>query len=159
MILFRLTDAEGHPVTDFDLILTGVNHDPNGLPSGFFADRQCNGINRSMVTYFFNYDVLKGRKAMTVNGYKLEELKGINTLGLMIRPRPDDGFIRFLPCEIQASKELFDKALKPNSTTMIDICLQRVVSNEVFRFEKVKNTSGVQDESFKKTTAGNGIVK
>ncbi|WP_430405206.1 esterase/lipase family protein [Fluviicola sp.] len=159
MILFRLVDSEGHAVTDFDLILTGENHDPNGLPSGFFADRQCNGVNKSTVTYFFNYDVLHGRKAMTVNGYKLDELKGINKLGLIIRPRPDDGFIRYLPCEIIASKELFEKALQPNSTTMIDICIQRVVSNEVFRFEKVSNTSGVQKVSFKKVAPGNGIVK
>lgn len=158
MILFRLVDSEGHAVTDFDLILTGENHDPNGLPAGFFADRQCNSINKSTVTYFFNYDVLNGRKAMVVNGYQLEELKGISKLGLIIRPRPDDGFIRYLPCEIQASKELFEKALQPNSTTMIDICIQRVVSNEVFRFEKVKNDKGVQNVSFKKVTPGNGIV-
>jgi hypothetical protein len=159
MVLFRLVDSEGYEVTDFDLILTGENHDPNGLPTGFFADRQCNGINKSTITYFFNYDVLHGRKAMTVNGYKLEELKGINKLGLIIRPRPDEGFIRYLPCEFVASKELFEKALQPNSTTMIDICLQRVVSSEVFQFEKVKNLNGVQNVSFKKTAPGNGIVK
>ncbi|MNY17097.1 hypothetical protein D3C86_1503960 [compost metagenome] len=80
-------------------------------------------------------------------------------MGLIIRPRPDDGFIRYLPCEIHASKELFDKALKPNATTMIEICLQRVVSNEVFRFEKVKNTDGAQNVNFKKVAPGNGIVK
>lgn len=159
MILFRLVDSEGHAVTDFDLILTGANHDPNGLPAGFFADRQCNSINKSTVTYFFNYDVLHGRKAMTVNGYKLPELKGLNELGLIIQPRPEEGFIRYLPCEIRASKELFDKALQPNSTTMIEIQLERVVSNEVFRFEKVKNTDGVQNLNFKKATPGNGIVK
>ena len=159
MILFRLTDSEGHAVTDFDLILTGANHDPNGLPAGFFADRQCNQVNKSTVSYFFNYDVFRGRKAMTVNGFKLDELRGINELGLIIRPRPDEGFIRYLPCEIHASKDLFDKVLQPNSTTMIDICIQRVVSNEVFRFEKVKNTSGVQNLNFKKVAPGNGIVK
>jgi hypothetical protein len=159
MILFRLVDSEGHLITDFDLILTGENHDPNGLPAGFFADRQCNQVNKSTVTYFFNYDVLHGRKAMTVNGYDLPELKGINQLGLIIRARPDDGFIRYLPCEIHASKELFDKVFQPNSTTMIDICIQRVVSSEVFRFEKVKNMDGVQNLNFKKASPGNGIVK
>ncbi|TSJ45385.1 esterase/lipase family protein [Fluviicola chungangensis] len=159
MILFRLVDSEGHPVTDFDLILTGANHDPNALPVGFFADRQCNQVNKSTVTYFFNYDVLHGRKAMTVNGVKLDEMKGINELGLIIRPRPDDGFIRYLPCEIHASKELFDRVFQPNATTMIDICIQRVVSNEVFRFEKVRNTDGPQNLNFKKVNPGNGIVK
>lgn len=159
MIQFRLVDSEGYPITDFDLLLTGANHDPNALPTGFFADRQCNQVNKSTITYFFNYDVLQGRKAMTVNGYKLEELKGISELGLIIRPRPDEGFIRYLPCEIHASKELFDKAFKPNATTMIEICLQRIVSNEVFRFEKVKTDTGTQDIGFKKVSPGNGIVK
>jgi hypothetical protein len=159
MIVFRLVDSEGHPVTDFDLILTGENHDPNGLPAGFFADRQCNGVNKSTVTYFFNYDVLHGRKKIVTKDVVLDELKGINKLGLIIRPRPDDGFIRYLPCEIEASKELFEKVFQPNSTTMIDICLQRVVSGEVFKFEKVKNLNGVQDINFKKTAPGNDIVK
>ncbi|AEA43786.1 esterase/lipase family protein [Fluviicola taffensis] len=159
MIHFRLSDSEGHPVTDFDLILTGENHDPNGLPAGFFSDRQCNGINKSTVTYFFNYDVLHGRKRMVANDFVLDELKGLNKLGLIIRPRPNEGFISYLPCEIIASKELFDKALQPNSTTMIDICLQRVVSSEVFQFEKVKNLNGEQDINFRKAEPGNGIVK
>jgi hypothetical protein len=42
---------------------------------------------------------------------------------------------------------------------MIEIQLQRVVSNEVFRFEKVKNMDGPQNLNFKKATPGNGIVK
>jgi hypothetical protein len=158
-IQFRVTDSEGYPVTDFDLLLTGENHDPNGLPTGFFADRQCNRVNKSTITYFFNYDVFNGRKEMVVNKTKVEKLPGMGKLGLIIQPRPEDGFIRYLPCEIEASKELFNKAFKPNSTTMIDICLQRVVSSEVFRFEQLKNDSKGPDMNFKKTDPGNNIVK
>jgi len=159
MIQFRLVDSEGYEITDFDLILTGEGHDPNALPTGFFADRQCNRLNKSTISYFFNYDVLVGRAAQTVKEYEIDELRGISELGLIIRPRPDEGFSRYLPCEIVASKELFEKALQPNSTTMIEICLQRVVSTEVFRFEKVKNAQGTQDIGFKKVEPGADTVK
>jgi hypothetical protein len=160
MVQFRITDSDGYPVTDFDLLLTGENHDPNALPTGFFADRQCNKVNKSTITYFFNYDVLNGRPEIVIdNKTKIEKEPGMTKLGLIITPRPNDGFIRYLPCEIVASKELFDKAFKANSTTMIDICLQRVVSAEVFRFEKLKDASTKPEGSFKKTEPGNEIVK
>jgi hypothetical protein len=132
-VIFRVTDSEGYPVNDFDLIFTaGENNDPNHLPPGFAIDRQQNSNNPENITYFFNYDVMNGAP----KNAQREELKGINLLGLRINPRPTEGFVRFVPCEIKANTELLDKALKPNSTTLIDIVLQRVVSKEVFRLEK-----------------------
>ncbi len=158
MILFRVFDSEGYPVTDFDLILTGEKNDPNALPTGFFADRQCNSINKSTVTYFFNYDVLHGRPRIVSGDLKLDELPGMKQLGLIIRPRPDSGFSRYLPCEIVASKDLFEKAFQPNATTMIDIELQRIISNEVFQFEHLTNENKGPEMDFHKTNPGTGIV-
>ena len=61
MIIFRVTDSEGHPITDYDLLLTaGENNDPNHLPEGFFVDRQQNKNNRSIVTYYIDYDIMEG---------------------------------------------------------------------------------------------------
>ena len=159
MVMFRVFDSEGYPVTDFDLILTGEKNNPNALPTGFFADRQCNNVNKSTVTYFFNYDVLHGRQQVVSGDLKLDALPGMKQLGLIIRPRPDNGFSRYLPCEIVASKELFEKAFQPNATTMIDIELQRVVSSEVFRFEPLANENKGPDKDFRKTDPGTDIVK
>jgi hypothetical protein len=78
-------------------------------------------------------------------------------LGLLIKPRPDEGFVRYQACEITASAELLEKALKPNSTTLIEIELKRQVSSEVFGFEKPddgKETS----RSFKKIKPGDSIL-
>ncbi len=158
MLIMRVRDSEGYPVTDFDLLLTGPNHDPNGLPSGFLADRQCNQVNRSTITYFFNYDVLQGRKALNLNGEQLKELPGIKELGLIVRPRPDKGFVRYMACELEASKQLFDIALRPNSTTMIDIYLHRMVSKEVFRFEQLNNANQTPEGSFSNVKPGNEII-
>jgi hypothetical protein len=37
-----------------------------------------------------------------------------------------------VPFEINAADEFLKKVIQPNSTTLIDICLQRVVSQQVF---------------------------
>jgi hypothetical protein len=161
MLIFRVRDSEGHAVTDFDLLLTGADHSPNGLPTGFFADRQCNKLNQSTVTYFFNYDVMHGSKSIISSEGELLRgtLPGMTTLGLIIQPRPEAGFIRYLPCEIVASRDLFDKALKPNSTTMIDICLRRIVSTEVFQFDKLASATTPPSHNFRKVAPGQSIVK
>lgn len=158
MVLFRVRDTEGHAITDFDLILTGQDDDPNNLPSGFFADRQMNQVNKSTVTYFFNYDVMHGRKALTINGHALPELPGMKELGLIIRPRPNSGFVRYMDATIEASKELFEVAIQPNSTTMIDICLQRIISKEVFRFEQLNSPDETPEKEFKNVPPGHRIV-
>ncbi|MES2656372.1 MAG: phospholipase [Bacteroidota bacterium] len=151
-VIFRVTDSEGHPVTDFDLLLTAGNNNPNHLPAGFAADRQRNSNNPEMITYYFNYDVLK-------NGSQETNFKDkITKLGLQINPRPLEGFVRFVPCQITANDELLDKVFKPNSTTLIDIVLHRVVSNEVFRFEATNPQKNAMD--FRKTDWKNkNIIK
>ena len=154
MVVFRVKDSEGYPLTNFDLVLTGPGHDPDMLPEGFFADRQCNHVDSSTITYFFNYDVMAGAAAIIKDGEEIRKaLPGIDSLGLIIRPRPDAGFIRYQACEINASKELFEKALSPNATTLIEIELKRIVSSEVFRFEK-PNEDHITNLSYKDIKPG-----
>ncbi len=149
-VIFRVTDSEGYPVTDFDLILTaGEKNDPNHLPEGFLADRQQNTNNPENITYFFNYDVMKGAPKNEVR----DAIVGTTMIGLKINPRPNEGFVRFVPCEIIANTDLLTMALKPNSTTLIDIILQRVVSSEVFRMETTNS-----NPDFKNTNWNNGYI-
>ncbi len=138
MIIFRVHDTEGRMVPDFDLILTAGDNDPDLLPTGFFADRQINRVNLSTVTYFVNYEVMNGTaEVIDPDGEVVRKhIPGVDKLGLMVQARPGDGFIRYLPCKIEASREFFEKLIKPNSTTLIDIYLRRLVSEEIFRFEK-----------------------
>lgn len=140
MVIFRVHDHEGFPLTDFDLILTaGKDNDPNHLPEGFCEDRQKNSVSNDMVTYYFNYDIMKGCDAVYNKAGELirDPIKGTDMLGLEIRPRPVNGFVRYIPCKIVASEKMLEMALVPNSTTLIDICLQRVVDSQVFRSEKL----------------------
>lgn len=160
MLIFRVRDSEGYALTNFDLLLTaGDKDDPDFLPTGFFADRQCNRVNKSTITYFLNYDIMAGCGEVTdENGEVLRAAQpGIDKLGMIIYPRPEEGFIRYAPCRIKASKELFEKVLKPNSTTMIDICLKRLVSTEVFRFEALEGEKK-PSKNFKNTKPGNEVI-
>lgn len=163
MVIFRVTDHEGHAVTDYDLLITaGEDSDPNHLPAGFFVDRQRNRVNPEIITYFLNFDVIHGTEAVIdSNGTEIRPaLTGIHSLGLEIRPRPEDGFVRYLPCRIKATQDLFEKALKANCTTLIDIVLQRIVYTEVFELELLgdKMPSG-KKASFKDVEPGNDIAE
>lgn len=152
-VIFRVTDTEGHAVTDFDLVLTGANDDPNLLPAGFFRDRQRNSRSRNTLTYYFNHDVMAGCPPVVHGGRQVREAQpGIAELGLRILPRPDEGFVRYLPASIRASEKIFEAILRANRTTLVDIVLQRVVSEGVFRLGR-----GARQVDFEDTKPGGSI--
>jgi len=140
MLTFRLRDDKGYAITDFDLILTaGADADPNHLPNGFFVDRQQNKLNPEIVTFYFNRDVMKGADEVLdkKGGLLRAALPGADMLGFKLIARPDSGFVRYLPCEIRATRAMLESALHGNSTTLVDIRLRRIVNKEVFRTEPV----------------------
>jgi len=158
MVIFRLRDDHGYPIRDFDLLLTGGrDSDPNKLPKGFFMDRQLNRGNRSTITYLFNYDIMVGAPEVR-NGSEVvrEATKGADALGIRIMPRPDDGFVHYLPCEVNATHDLLDEVLLPNTTTMVDLTLKRIVRKNVFRLSRMTGNS--TKGSFRRTRPGDDIV-
>lgn len=159
LIIFRVKDSEGYPVTDYDLVFTvGDDQNPNHLPEGFFADRQQNSVHKETVTYFVNYDILTGSPAV-MDGTKTvrEASSGIDKLGLLLIPRPDKGFVRYVPLQVSADREFFQKMVRPNAPILIDICLQRLVSREVFRMEG-PITEMPADGNFKDTDPGDACA-
>ncbi len=159
MVIFRVTDDYGHAISDFDLILTaGKDNDPNHLPRGFFMDRQQNKRFKNTITYYFNYDVMAGSPALTgPDGNVVRPaLAGASALGFRIQPRPDDGFVRYLPCQIKADQTLLRHTLAPNATTLIDIRLRRIVDDNVFRLRKMQGDN--VDGSFKRVRPSRRIV-
>lgn len=80
------------------------------------------------------------------------KLPEANLLGLKVSPRPTESFVRFVPCQIVANAILLNKTLKPNSTTLIAIVIQRVVSKKIFKLEKLDDNTMLSDKegSFKK---------
>ncbi|MBK7031599.1 MAG: hypothetical protein IPH45_21460 [Bacteroidales bacterium] len=124
-------------------------------PGGFTLDRQQNQRNPETITYFFNYDVMKGAPA---NQYR-DEITGTDRIGLQIIPRPDKGFVRYEACGLIANSDLLVKALNPNSTTLIDIVLQRLVSKEVFRLKLTADSMPSEEEgNFRHTEPGTEYI-
>jgi hypothetical protein len=144
MVVFRLTDEQGFPVTKFDLLLTaGDDFDPNHLPQGFFVDRQCNRRDSNTITYYVSYDVMMGTKAVWSRERKKEDRRelrpesfGAGKLGIRILPRPTEGFVHYAECELRATKANLSAIVRPNCTTLVDIVLRRVVREGVFRIDK-----------------------
>ncbi len=138
-VIFKVRDSDGLPLTDYDLLFTGPNDDPNHLPEGFHVDRQQNRVNRETVTYFFNFDNMVGED---INGKQIRKKSGISCeMGLLVRPRPTDGFVRFAGCKLEASADYLEKALQPNSTTLLEIVMNRYVDKNVFRLKKLDGDS------------------
>ena len=154
MVIFRLRDESDRVVEDFDLVLTaGPGNDPNHLPKGFAIDRQANKRDRGTITYFFNWDVMAGCEAVMHEGRVLRPASpGAKSLGLRINPRPSEGFVHYLPCEITASTKLLKSILRPNQTTLVDIVLRRVIRRGLFELDQ-----GTQQRGFKNTQPGDPI--
>lgn len=134
-IIFKVVDDQGNPVNDYDLLLTGEGHDPNALPAGFYKDRQQNRISPNVITYYLNYDIMAGCEAVVdekKNMVLREAQPGISELGIILTARPDKGMVQYASCSIKAGSDLMKKAVKPNSTTMIEIVLKRKVDKRVF---------------------------
>lgn len=152
MVLFRIHDDYGYVVDDYDLILTAGEHNsPDHLPKGFFMDRQKNTRHKGTLTYYFNYDAMCGNdREIVYRGKKLRDpLPGATMLGLKLIPRPSEGFVHYLPCEIKSSKEVMQQFIQPNQTTLVDITLRRIVHEGIFTLRR-----GIEPRSFKNNPPG-----
>lgn len=149
-VIFRVRDSQGHPISDFDLLLIGQDDDPNHLPKGFFIDRQRNQRARNTLTYFLNHDVMAGCPAVVVDGeVERPEEAGMDELGLWIKPRPTDGFVHYGEARLRAGKELAEAVLRADETVLVDIVLRRIVREGVVHLSR-----GTKRGSFRKVKPG-----
>lgn len=123
MVIFRFTDDAGESLHDYELRLTaGKDYSEHKLPPGFFMDRQRNSRDGSMLTYFFNHDVL-------AEGL---EKKLDDRFGFRLIARPDAGFSHYMPAEFRGTAKDIGKALAANQTTLITVRLHRFIDQGVF---------------------------
>lgn len=139
-VIITIKDDQGHAVTDFDLVFTGNNDDADLLPEGFLKDRQINTVNRNVLSFYFNYDSMFGCGAVKSEDGKVirKAQKGLSRFGIKILPRPNEGFVRYASCAINGASEFLQKVFHPNASTLVEIELTRLVSNQSLRFEKIE---------------------
>jgi hypothetical protein len=152
MVIFRLLDGSGARVPDMNLLLTaGPAADPNQLPQGFLTDRQGNRRAPGHLAFFLNHAVLSGDAALVdADGHLLRPpLIPRPPYGLKLLPRDDDRWVEHWPAELGADLPDLLDVIRPNTTTIVDIVLTRVVREGVFRF-----TRSTAARSFKDDDAG-----
>lgn len=159
MLIIKVTDSDANPVTDYDLVFTtGEEADPDVLPKGFLCDKQFNKLNKSTITFYYNFDTLPGLKQIQSDNETIRKAhQGISSIGIRLHARPDKGFIRFDPAEIKPSAGFLEKLCQPNSSTLLEIKLQRLVSTETFQFEMFTDNSQSFGD-FKNTKEGENYI-
>lgn len=148
MIIFRVVDNEGAVIDDFDLLLTGDENDPDGLPSGFFVDRQKNSRHLGTVTYYVNYDLLMGASEVVDPKSKKVlrgETIGLKRFGIQLFPQPDSGIVHYLGCQLNATIPYLKGFIEPNQTTMIDIEVKRVIHSGIFNLTRERKENDFRD--------------
>jgi pimeloyl-ACP methyl ester carboxylesterase len=121
MVIFKVVDTSGHPVEDFDLVLTaGPAYCADALPPGFFIDRQRNSKAHNTLTYFVDHAAM-----MTVNEF-----------GFVVTPRPITGPIHYSRAEFCST--MF---LRAHETTMIEIVLDRHGEDRLFQLKVVRDAT------------------
>lgn len=140
MLVVRVVDTEGFPVTDFDLLFTDHTGNPDGLPRGFLVDRQLNRRAPNHLTFFFNHAALTGAPAVTDPRDPTRILRpamtGLQGLGFRVVARPDNGLVSYMPAEYTAEQRSMLDALRPHQTTLLEIVLQRLVDGAVATFDR-----------------------
>jgi hypothetical protein len=153
MIIFRIRDDHGYPIQDFDLTLIGKikrRSGPDFLPKGFFVDRQKNSRETRVLTYYFSYDAMTGSPAVPdPKDRKIllwAKLLGADGLGLEIAVRPDEGFVHYVPAVLQVSKDVLQQFMRADETTLVDIVLQRMVHEGIFRLSRNLDAESFTDQ-------------
>jgi hypothetical protein len=158
MIIFRVKDSEGFPVPTYEAILTsGPENSADYFPEHFMGKKQKNDNNPGVLTYYLNYDILNGAEVTSDGEIIREKEDPIDTLGLTIFPYPRNGFVYYEPIRIRPSKELFHLLIKRNSTVLVDITLQRLVSKETFELNVLNDVKISKD--FRNKSSSNDAVE
>lgn len=146
MLVFRLRDDRGHPLSDYEILFTaGPDYDPNHLPEGFFVDRQRNSVNRGQLTYYIDHDVMS-------EWFAKPKLK--DCFGLRVVARPRDGYAYYTVAEHRGKFSALSQFLAPNRTLMVELELQRHVREGVFRL-----TRKLAPESFSQQPKGKDLPR
>ncbi len=158
MIVFRLEDDAGHVPERFDIVLVGGRGKevgPDHLPPGFFVDRQRNDLHGGTITYFVNHALMLGSPAVRDSAGKVvrKKTEGVDVLGLEVNADPAQGFTHYRPAALEASAEIVEKVIRPDSTVLVDIVLDRVVHEGVFRL-----TKRTKPEEFKDDGPGDALA-
>jgi hypothetical protein len=129
-VVIRVRDQLGKPVNDFSVYFNSIGGDrgPSDAINSLFEDKHKNIATPNCITFYLRLTQWDEKKKDWI-----DRLPGINGVDLEI-----DGVDRvtgralYLPLRMRIDSELLCKWLRPHRTTILDVELMRIASNDTF---------------------------
>ncbi len=153
MLVIRLTDEAGEPLTGAGFLLTaGTPASADQMPAGFMLDRQANSKQGTTVTFFLNYSLLAGDARVADPRNTRKTLRPVvashRPYGASVRPIDLTGLVHHALAQSEAGDDLFT-IFGAHQTTVLDVVLSRKVHEGVFRL-----TRTLTPQDFRKPVPG-----
>ncbi len=137
MLIVRLTDEAGEPLTDAGFLLTaGTRASADLMPAGFMLDRQANSKQRTTLSFFLDYSLLAGdaRVADPRNSRKTlrPAVATHRPYGASVHPADLTGLVHHALAQSETGDDLFSM-FGAHQTTVLDVVLSRKIHEGVFR--------------------------
>ena len=127
-IVFRLHDQNGLPVKDYSIYFNSLGGEsaPKQLIDSMFEDRHRNNTTPHVITFYLRTKAFDGQdwneRLAAVNGVDLE----IDAMDAETQR------ILFVPLRLRLTSEQLQAWIQPNRTTIIDVELLRLPSEDTF---------------------------
>jgi hypothetical protein len=153
LLILRLTDEAGEPLTGAGLLLTaGTPPSPDLMPPGFLLDRQANSHQRTTVSLFLDHALLAGDDRVADPRNTRRTLRAATPAhrpyGAQVKPVDLAGLVHHALAQSRAGDDLFT-ALGPHQTTVLDVVLPRKIHEGLFRL-----TQNLAPEDFRHPVPG-----
>lgn len=153
LVIVRLTDEAGNPLTDTGCLFTaGPDASPDHMPQGFMLDHQTNTRTNNTVSLYFDYSLLAGDARVPDPRNTRKTLRPAvpshRPYGALIEPADLTGLVHHALARNKTADDLFDM-LGPHQTTVLDVILPRKVHAGVFRL-----TQDLAPQDFSKPVPG-----
>ena len=141
LLIVRLADEAGEPLTDAGLLLTGgETASVDLMPEGFMLDRQANSKQRTTISLFLDHSLLAGddRVADPRNSRKTlrAAVASHRPYGAIVHPADLSGLVHHALATSAIADDLFN-ILGPHQTTVLDVVLPRKVHQGIFRLTRI----------------------
>lgn len=134
-LIFRLKDQFGNAVEHFDVRLNSdtKNRDMQRLEK-MIEDHHGNKKDKGTITFYLRTQKFKAKGQRKTWQELLKEVATVNVE--ITGYEPESGDISYVPMNIQLDKEQINALLQSFKTTIIDVTLVRLPSENVFKVEK-----------------------
>ena len=156
MLIVRLTDEAGEPLTGAGFLLTaGTPASADLMPVDFLLDRQANSKQRTTISLFLDHSLLAGDTRVADPRNSRKTLRPVvvshRPYGAYVQPVDLTGLVHHALARSQPGDDLFSM-LGAHQTTVLDVVLPRKIHEGVFRL-----TQNLAPRDFSKPVPGSII--